>query len=89
MNSKCTACGKPVDQLHTVLKGQTLIEDVCETCVTAAPTSDFAREFERRSQRRKYAKDIIQKYDPEFARAYGVEAARDAGWSDEQIRKHI
>lgn len=60
----------------------------CDDCMEAK-RQGLAAKYERDWQRREYARDLVQPNQPDrFVKAYGAEAARKAGYSDEQIRKY-
>lgn len=61
----------------------------CEICLSSKQAQGVSANYERNWQRREYAKDMVQPNQPDqFVRAYGADKAREAGYSDEQIRKY-
>lgn len=62
----------------------------CEVCIEVnKQMQGVSANYERNSQRREYAKDMVQPNQPnEFVRAYGADKAREHGYSEEQIRKY-
>lgn len=85
---KCPICPREVDRLLSGIKNGKVVSERCERCLNSIPShAELAGNNERTWQRREYAKDIIQPSEEGFAKAYGAEAARDRGWSDEEIRK--
>lgn len=84
---KCTNCKREAE-LHSGIKSGQYYTDLCEKCIGTLGSAEFSREFDRKSQRRTYARDIVQQWEPEYIKAYGPEKAREAGWSDEQIRRY-
>lgn len=86
--SKCPICKKQTDQLISSIVNGKLMSERCERCAFRFKTpSDYSHKFERDWQSREYAKDIVQPWDDEYVRAYGVDAARERGWSEDEIRK--
>lgn len=60
----CPICHKPSAILRTGIKEGKLITERCERCLNSYKGfSDYAKKFDRDSQRRTYAKDILQKWD--------------------------
>lgn len=88
--NKCPVCKKTSDALKTAIKGGQYISERCERCVANFNTSAlYARKFERESQKRTYAKDLIQRFDgdkinPEYVKAYPEEARKQ--WGDSVLR---
>lgn len=72
---KCSNCGRE-DTVRTAIKNGKLLKDMCDRCLASYQGyADYARKFERDSQRRTYAKDILQKWEgdklnPSYVDAY-------------------
>lgn len=61
----------------------------CEACINSKRQQGLSATYERNYQRRQYRKDIIQPNEPmEYVKAYGADKAREAGYSESQIRKY-
>jgi hypothetical protein len=82
----CSNCGKP-DELHSGIKGNIGYTDLCLKCVGVVGSAIFSRQFDRQSQRRTYAKDIVQSTERDYAKIYGEAAARKRGWTDEDLHR--
>lgn len=61
----------------------------CDICLPTKIQQGDTAKYYRREQQLKFRRDITQANQKEYVRAYGADAAREAGWSEEQIRKHI
>ncbi len=86
---KCPVCKRQVDNLVSGVKNGKYISERCQRCLNnTIHSAEFYRRNERQYQRREYAKDILQPWEEGYAKAYGGEAAREAGWSDDQLRQH-
>lgn len=85
---KCPVCNRNVDNLRTAVKGGQYISERCDRCLALATSSSlFNRKYDRDRQREDYRKDLIQEWEPEFAREFPQQAL-DKGWSEEDMRKH-
>ncbi len=85
---KCSQCKRKVDIVRSATKNGEVISDACDSCLASfSGYADYARRQERDWQRREYARDIIQPWEPEYIKAYGADKARERGWTDEEIRK--
>jgi len=85
---KCNNCRTESEIIRSAVKNGEYIEGFCDNCLAAyRPTALYGRQYERQWQRREYAKDIIQSFDPEFIKVY-PDKAKEAGWSDEDIRQY-
>lgn len=84
----CPICKREVETLHTAVRSGQYFSDRCGRCLLPVSGSSlFNRKYERDRQREDYRKDLIQNWEPEFAREYPQQAL-DAGWSEEDMRKH-
>lgn len=83
----CENCKREVE-LHSGIKHGVYYENLCERCVGVIGSADFSRQYDRQSQRRTFAKDLVQPTESGYARIYGEKQARDRGWTDEDLRKH-
>lgn len=87
---KCPVCGREVDILRTAIKGGKLISERCEKCLNSfSGFADYARKGERDHQRRKFEKDIIQKWDgdkpsEDYIKAYPEQSKKL--WGDSVVR---
>lgn len=91
----CPVCKRKTDLLRSAIKSGKYLSERCERCLASfSGFSDYARKYERDTQRRKYEKDIIQRYEgtelnPEFVDAYPEqfdgETRRDYGIKRKQF----
>lgn len=85
----CSSCKQERDVLRSAVRNGVLLEDNCDGCLNSSTGfADKARAYEREWQQRHFAKDLVQRYDPEYVKAYGIDRAKENGWSDEDIRKY-
>lgn len=88
----CPVCKQPTDILRSSIKDGKYLSDRCENCLNSYKGfSDYARKFERDNQRRKFAKDIIQKWEgtnpnPDYIKAYPEQSKKL--WGDSVVRDH-
>ncbi len=69
-----------------ILHGQ--VVECCDRCQDSLThPNELAANHRRNYQRREYAQDIAQPFEKDYVKARGIEAAREKGWTDEQIRK--
>lgn len=84
----CPTCNKPTDSIKTVLKRGELVTG-CENCLhltTPHGQNDIAK-HNRQADYRANAQDIVQPFEQRaYLKARGIDAARKAGASDEEIR---
>lgn len=65
------------------------IVDIDESNRTWQQGNQSSAEYYRREQKTKFRRELTQRVEPrEYIKAYGVQGARDKGFTDEQIRKH-
>lgn len=83
----CSNCKRSVNELHSGIKGSSSYSDLCQSCVGVINSAEFSRQYERQSQRRTFAKDLVQSTERDYAKIYGEAAARKRGWTDEDLRK--
>jgi hypothetical protein len=83
----CSNCGRP-DTLRSGIKGGVAFADLCDRCIGTIGSADFSRQFDRQSQRRTFAKDIVQSTERDYAKIYGEAAARKRGWTDSDLHKY-
>lgn len=87
---ECPICGREVDILRTAIKNGQLVSERCERCLDSfGGFADYARKGERDSQRRKFGKDIIQKWEgtnpnPEYIKVYPEQSKKL--WGDSVVR---
>ncbi len=81
-----TVCPYP-DTKAVIVHGQ--IYHGCDLCLEnkLSRPNELAASHRRSYQQREYARDIVQPFEPGYVKARGIEAAREAGWSDDAIRK--
>lgn len=85
--SNCPSCKRQSVSNKTVIKHGQLISG-CEACIDSlVQGTENARSYDRRTMVRDNAKDLVQPFNKDFVKAYGVEKAREHGWSDNAIRK--
>lgn len=86
----CPNCHKKTDILKSVIiKG--VILNGCPLCLDAGlqKANDRSAKYYKQEQQRKFRKELVQHVDQrEFIQAYGVEAARNRGYSEADIRKY-
>lgn len=86
--SKCTNCNKECISHKTVIR-HGKIYNGCENCINGLiQGQENARKYDRDRMVRDYAQDIVQPFEKDFAKLYGADKAREAGWNEESIRKH-
>lgn len=85
----CPSCKRKTDTLRSVIiKGE--IISGCSFCLGSnlQKGNDRSAKYYKQEQQRKFKKELIQPIDQrDFISAYGVQAARDRGYSEEDIRK--
>lgn len=70
-----------------IIRGK--IVEGCEKCISSLTRpNELAAANRRNWQQKEYRRDIVQSFEPGYVKARGVDAAREAGWSDEAIRKY-
>lgn len=85
----CPICKRDVDALRAMARNGKYVSARCDSCHNNGfRIADSARKYERDWQRRHYAKDLVQPSDTDYAKAYGVDQAKDRGWSEDDLRKH-
>lgn len=72
--------------ISIIRKGK--IIEGCELDIHLIQGTETSAKNTRDKMRRDYQKDLLQPSDKEFAKAYGAQAARDAGWSESTLRKY-
>ena len=73
--------------LSSIRAGELVIG--CDRCIGATLQHGSSAAFDRRWQQTEYRRDLTQKNQPrQFIQAFGVDKAREHGYSDEQIRKY-
>jgi hypothetical protein len=87
MASKCPNCGV-TGIVKTIIRRGELVQ-VCDSCTNSfVRPNELAAKNRRDYQRGEYRRDIAQPFEKDYVKARGIEAAREKGWTDEQIRKH-
>ena len=72
----------------TVIRHGQLISG-CDFCIgSKIQPTDLAASSRRNQQRREYARDLVQPFEKNYAKARGADEAKAAGWSDASIRRH-
>lgn len=84
----CPNCNSKVDSIKSVIKkGKILIG--CDRCIhNLIQGNPNAAKYHREQMKREHAKDIVQPIEKDYAKAYGIEAAREAGWDEFRLRKY-
>ena len=85
----CENCGEKTDQVKAIIKGGKAYKG-CDVCLPAqlVQGNEHAAKYTRDRQREDYRRDITQpNQGRDYLKAYGIEAARNRGWSEELIRK--
>lgn len=60
----------------------------CESCLMGkVRPNELAAQNRRNYQREQFRRDTTQPFEKEYVKARGIEAAREAGWSDAAIRR--
>lgn len=87
---KCPVCKKEVDTLRSAVKDGVYVSKRCDSCL--ASFNGFAggaRAFARNWDRREHARSLVQPFEGEaYVKAYGADKAKEAGFSEEAIRKY-
>ena len=84
----CPSCNQPTDSVKSVI-ARGLILTGCDKCLpTLVKGTDLAAAGHRRHDQRKYAQDLVQPFEKDFAKLYGADNAREYGWTDEDLRKY-
>jgi len=84
----CPRCNTQSATVKTIIRGGQLVE-CCENCMNFhVKPNELAAQHRRSSQQKEYRRDITQPFESGYVKARGIEAAREKGWTDEQIRKH-
>lgn len=61
----------------------------CPVCINSPVQQGDSAAFYRRAQQVQYRRELIQPNQPhQFVKAHGEDKAREAGYSEEQIRKY-
>lgn len=85
----CPQCKKPADILRASVKDGIYLSERCDRCLASfSGFADGSRAFARDWDKRENAKDLVQSWEPEFIKAYGADKAREAGWSEQAIRRY-
>lgn len=86
----CSNCGNKTDSLKSIIvKGE--IISGCSKCLGSGlqKSNDRTAKYYKQEQQRKFKRELTQHIEPrEFIQAFGVEKARERGFSDEDIRKN-
>lgn len=85
----CSNCNSECNSQKTIIiRGQVL--DGCSLCLDdqVQQVSDFAAKHHREDQKKTYRRDLLQPFQKDFPRAYGVDEAKKHGWTNESIRKY-
>lgn len=85
--SRCSNCEQE-GQVRSGIQHGIGFSNLCNRCVGVIGSADFSRQFDRQSQRRTFAKDIVQPTERDYAKIYGETAARKRGWTDTDLRKY-
>lgn len=85
--SSCSNCRRKVE-VRSGIKNGIAFDDLCDRCIGVIGSADFSRQFDRQSQRRTYAKDLVQSTERDYAKVYGEAAARKRGWTDDDLHKY-
>jgi hypothetical protein len=83
----CSNC-KRETEIRSGIQNGVGFTDLCDRCIGVINSAEFSRQFDRQSQRRTFAKDIIQPTESGYAKIYGEQAARKHGWTDSDLRKY-
>jgi ribosome-binding protein aMBF1 (putative translation factor) len=69
--SKCKVCKKETDTLRSIIHDGKILSG-CDNCLDSqiAADNDRAAKGNREYQRSQYRKDLLQPFQPEYARAY-------------------
>lgn len=93
MNNKtCPICKLDNQVLSSGIKNGKVVSERCERCLANyRPISPFSRKYDRDRGREDYRRDIIQRFEgdkinPEFVKAYPIEAERQ--WGADVLRDH-
>lgn len=87
---KCPICGRKTDSLNSAVKNGKYVSERCDKCLANnASYADYARKYERDSQRRKFGRDLVQKYEgdkinEEYVKSYPEKSKQL--WGDSVVR---
>ena len=84
----CPICNNKTDKLRAIIRNDSVVTG-CDGCVSSSKVQGDSGKYEREYQKIKYRKDIVQHIEPDYVKAVGIDKAREAGWSDENIRKYL
>lgn len=84
----CPICKEVTPSIKVVSTPNGLVKG-CSGCLrTLVQGSDGIAAYKRKTSYRKFAQDLVQPWEDDYIKVYGVDAAREHGWSDEAIRQH-
>lgn len=84
----CPNCNQKAYTIKSAIVGDA-IRTGCEHCLhTLVQGNEMSAQHRRRQQQRHHAADLVQPFEPDFAKLYGEQKAREYGWDDERLRKH-
>lgn len=87
----CSNCQSETGSIKSIISNGTILTG-CDKCLTGQRLqkgNDNSSKYYKREQQTKFRKELTQPFEPrEFIKAYGHEAARSRGMSDEFIRKN-
>lgn len=83
----CSNC-KRISDVRSGIKDGQYFDNLCDRCIGVIGSAEFSRQYERQSQRRTFAKDLVQSTERDYAKIYGADAARKRGWTDDDLRKY-
>lgn len=85
----CLACNQKCISQKSVIKQGTVYAG-CENCLAKqlVQGNENAANHKREAMKRSYAQDLVQPWEKGFARRYGIDKAKEAGWTDETIRRN-
>lgn len=86
----CPNCKRKTDTLKSVIIRGGIVSG-CPLCLGSnlQKANDRSAKYYKQEQQRKFKKELIQPIDQrDFISAYGIDKARDRGYSEEDIRKY-
>ncbi len=84
----CPNCQRSTDSIKSVI-AHGKIATGCSTCFdTLVRGSDLAAHNHRTHDQRKFAQDLIQPFEKDYAKLYGEANARENGWDEESLRQY-
>lgn len=85
----CPTCNSTVDSLRSIIRKDAIVNG-CDNCLgtQANHGQDGIAKYNRQADYRDHAQDMVQPFEQrDYLHARGIDAAREVGASDEEIRQ--